>query len=211
MLTSSVLSRERTQGRPEGPAPAAPPPSAVPSRRLPGRVRAGRRGTVPGGDRFQLGRVPGHGVGELAAERHVVGGDLAPAGVGDRDVGRAVPDGQDGRGIVVGAAADVGAGGQPDVGLDRDLAVRRRTGPLPWRSCRHLLATGQRHQVRPLRHRHRAPRRPWRSACTGPAPRAAAAGPGTGVRLRPRRPRPWRRAGGRSRRARPPGARAGSG
>ena len=45
------------------------------------------------------------------------------AGVGEGDVGRAVVDGQDGRGVVVGGALDVRAGGQPDVGLDGGLAV----------------------------------------------------------------------------------------
>ena len=40
------------------------------------------------------------------------------------DLGRAVVDGQDRRGVVVGAAADPGAAGQPDVGLDLGRAVR---------------------------------------------------------------------------------------
>jgi hypothetical protein len=37
---------------------------------------------------FQFGRVPGHGLGQQAAEPHVLLGDLAPAGVGDDDLGR---------------------------------------------------------------------------------------------------------------------------
>src|SRR5271157_4001898 len=64
--------RERTQGRPEVPAPAAPPASALPSRRLPGRVRSGCRHAVPGGELVQLGRVPVHGLGQLAAEPQVL-------------------------------------------------------------------------------------------------------------------------------------------
>ena len=210
LVTSFVPSRERTQGRPEVPAPAAPPPSAraitPPARQDPGR----RRGTVLGGEPVQLGRVPGHGLGQQAAERHVVLGDLAPAGVGDRDVRRAVVDGQDRRGVVVGAAA--GCRCWRSAGRRTGPWPRRprRTGPMPMsRSCRHLPAAGQRHQVRPLRRRHRAGPRPWRSACTGPARRAAAAGPGTGVRPPPRTPTPWRRAAGRSPRARPRAAPAG--
>ena len=118
--------------------------------------RIGRRRGVLGGELFQFGRVPGHGLGQQAAEPHVVLGHLALAGVGDRDVRRAVLDGQDRRGVGVGAAVDVGAGGQPDVGLDRGRAVRAEPDCMPWRSCRHLLPAGQRHQVRPLRARRRA-------------------------------------------------------
>src|SRR5271166_5587963 len=108
--------RERTQGRPEVPARAAPPHlSVLPSRHPPGSLVGafGHRGVL-GGELLQLGRVPGHGLGQQAAEPHVVLGHLALAGVGDRDVRRPVLNGQDRRGVLVSAAADVGAGGQPD-------------------------------------------------------------------------------------------------
>src|SRR5262245_31021245 len=92
--------RERTQGRPEVPAPAAPPPSAVPSRGLPAwLIRVGGCGAVRGGELFQLSCVPVYRLGQQAAPGHVVLGHLAPAGVGDRDVRRPVLDGQDWRGI----------------------------------------------------------------------------------------------------------------
>ena len=88
MITSSV-SRERTQGRPEGPAPAAPPSLAQCSR---GTLRAAirpRRVLAVGGQAFQLGDVPGHRLGQRAGQGHVLGGDAGRVGHAHRqaDVG----------------------------------------------------------------------------------------------------------------------------
>ena len=163
--------RERTQGRPEVPAPAAPPDlSALPSRRLPGRLRVGRRRAVLGGELFQFGRVPGHGLGQQAAEPHVVLGHLAPAGVGDRDVRRARPGwtGSARRRRRCSTGCELLAVSRT-YGLDRGHAVLAEPDRCRWRSCRHLPPAGQRHQVRLLRIGIEQRRRPARSACTGPA------------------------------------------
>src|SRR5438270_12877642 len=56
--------RERTQGRPEVPAPAAPPSSLGPSGRPPGLARIGRRRGVLGGELRQFGRVLACGFGQ---------------------------------------------------------------------------------------------------------------------------------------------------
>src|SRR5271165_2823153 len=116
--------RERTQGRPEVPAPAAPPASGWTSRG-PLRVIPGSRRVPAGGHpALQLGHVLAHRLGQQAAEGHVVLSHLVPAGDGDRDVHVRVLHRKDRRDVVVDAAVDEGAAGQPDERLDPGHAVR---------------------------------------------------------------------------------------
>ena len=87
------MSRERTQGRPEGPAPAAPPSFAGWSRCLPARVIRGGRARASGGG-FPARRRTGPPPLPAQGPGHILFGHLIRAGLADREADVGVLNGR---------------------------------------------------------------------------------------------------------------------